>query len=647
MSGPSGTCRAALLALALLGAACGPDPTPGAGTPGSPPSFVATGQSRRGGHTFALLLNGGGDTKQNYRSHVVHLRRISKLLLDAGTDPGRILVLSGDGPDPAPDQAAQDRLAPGLWWLLDGLRAGAALRTETRYENTVVGELPLRPATRTSLGRAMAELADRMLPGDTLLLYVTDHGRRNNADLDDNAIVLWGQELRVRELAAMLAPLPDGVRVVALMSQCFSGAFANLVYPGGRPVAGALPDGDTCGFFSATADRPAYGCYARNRGRDDVGHSFRFFEALASSRRLDLAEHRVLLSDRTPDVPHRSSQAWLVRALAREATLRGMAPDTLADELLRKAWGQEKRWADAFEQIDELGRAFGSFGPRSLAELDDRAEHLPGLARDLDGYAERWQAARRRLGVENFREFLAGNPFWKDYLDSEFLDELEADDKRDVAGWLLEDLEEASRADGERWQRLESLNTLAEEASAAAYRMEVRLAVVLRMRMLLQSIAAEVLLDEPRFAAERQALGRLRDCERFAPGPRGRSGGRPPALPPPFPSMAEELELLGTVLPGWIGAELEAVPAGLQTAEPLPGGAMRVARVFPAGPAAAAGLRPSDVVLGPPGAWFADEPAMNEWVLTSLIGQARPLEILRDGRRRTIELRPGAAPVRQ
>ena len=55
--------------------------------------------------------------------------------------------------------------------------------------------------------------------------------------------------------------------------------------------------------FSSTPDRPAYGCYPENRGKDNVGHSFHFLEALARDRDLPAAHAEVLFTDRTPDVP--------------------------------------------------------------------------------------------------------------------------------------------------------------------------------------------------------------------------------------------------------------------------------------------------------------------------------------------------------
>src|SRR5207247_1591743 len=71
----------------------------------------------------------------------------------------------------------------------------------------------------------------RLRPGDTLLVYVTDHGSKNDKDTADNRIVLWGEKesISVKELAQLTDQLDPGVRVVALMSQCFSGSFANLM----------------------------------------------------------------------------------------------------------------------------------------------------------------------------------------------------------------------------------------------------------------------------------------------------------------------------------------------------------------------------------------------------------------------------------
>ena len=58
------------------------------------------------------------------------------------------------------------------------------------------------------------------------------------------------------EFKTLLARLMPGVQVPLVMSQCYSGAFAELMFDGET----GEPSGDVCGFFSTRPDRKAYGC---------------------------------------------------------------------------------------------------------------------------------------------------------------------------------------------------------------------------------------------------------------------------------------------------------------------------------------------------------------------------------------------------
>ena len=138
-----------------------------------------------------------------------------------------------------------------------------------------------------------------MVRGDTLLIFVTDHGTRIKDDPANGFIMLWDERLSVLEYRALLGYLKPGVRIVNVMSQCFSGAFAAAM----TPLSDATPSGDVCGFYSTTAERLAYGCYPEGRDRDRIGHAFRFIEALERNGTMDEAHREVLLSDATPDVP--------------------------------------------------------------------------------------------------------------------------------------------------------------------------------------------------------------------------------------------------------------------------------------------------------------------------------------------------------
>src|SRR5206468_8888729 len=194
--------------------------------------------------------------------------------------------------------------------------------------NSEIPGVPLQAATRAGLTSWFKQARRRLRPGDTLLVYVTDHGSKNDKDTADNRIVLWGEKesISVKELAGLTGQLDPGVRGVALMSQCFSGAFANLMSVRTRE---GQPSGAVCGYFSSTPDRPAYGCYPENRGKDNVGHSFHFLEALARDRALPAAHAEVLSTDRTPDVPIRTSDVYLEQLLDAAAKAEGKERDAL------------------------------------------------------------------------------------------------------------------------------------------------------------------------------------------------------------------------------------------------------------------------------------------------------------------------------
>jgi hypothetical protein len=220
--------------------------------------------------------------------------------------------------------------------VIDGTRLELPLHPAVEYGNTAVADLDVRPATEAALEAWFDVEGRRLLPGYTLLLYVTDHGTKNADDTANNKIVLWGKDahLTVQELDALLARLDPGVRVVTVMSQCYSGSFAGLV----ASSAGTdRPAGNVCGYFASTADRPAYGCYPENRGRENVGHSFHFLEAFAATGRLEAAQAEVLVADATPDVPHRSSDVYARDLVRRQAEADGQDLAPAVDALLDQA----------------------------------------------------------------------------------------------------------------------------------------------------------------------------------------------------------------------------------------------------------------------------------------------------------------------
>ncbi len=620
--------------------------------------FAGCGAAAQGGHGFspfkfldlsgrhpqihALLINGGDSPRRNYQSHLLHIKEVVRYLLANDLPKRNIAIFASDGMSPEPDLAVRRAQPERDFWLIRGLALGGLLQTEIRYENSAVEGLLVHPATKKELKRWFATEGTRLHRGDTLFVYVTDHGSKNKEDLTNNSIVLWGEKLSVKEFKKLLAMLPQGVRVVSLMSQCFSGSFANASFD---QKLEREPDGRVCGYFSSTADRFAYGCYPENRGKNNIGHSFRFIEAMRLLGSFPEANCRVLITDRTPDVPNRSSDLYVLRLLEREAARRGQKLEAYIDELLKEAWEEKERFEPEIRLLDRIGETFGSFSPRSLAELESQAKDLPELSQTLRTYADRWKAALRDLKGENLVRFLDANPSWKERLQPKRLKDLEPREKRMLTRSLLMDLVQFTNKDYATRLRLESLKKKAREAGQASYRMAVRLGVVLRMRSVLTSIAGRVYLENYAPGGEKRGFERLTSCEDLSLGPvENATAGK---LPPPisFPPLAEEVALVKRVLPGWMGIRFRQVSQEKREELGLLRGAVAVLTVYPDSPAQSAGLEVGDIILGPPRAHFEERNEIREWTMTSSIDKISKLEVLRDSQPMVVSLRVGKFPV--
>ena len=195
--------------------------SPDAGLPPSVTQAVDAGTDagEKASHLFVLAINGGGSATMNFKSHLLHLQGVVDLLHTAGVPNDHITVLSSDGADPEPDLI--DRIAdlgPDEWRVY-GTDIEPYLSRLALLSNSAVSGATLFPATRGALSIWLMTVGQQLRAGDTLLLYVTDHGALG-PDADGNRIVLWGPgtTLSVRELRELLETLNPEVRVVALMS---------------------------------------------------------------------------------------------------------------------------------------------------------------------------------------------------------------------------------------------------------------------------------------------------------------------------------------------------------------------------------------------------------------------------------------------
>ena len=164
--------------------------------------------------THALLINGGGAARTNYLSHLHHLQDMAAELRERGIPPERITVFSADGEDERADLAMREPEAPDRW-LIEGTPTGSLL-TSPDLSNTVWEGVKLRPARIKELRQWFARTGKTLRPGDTLFLYVTDHGNKDPDDPENGLISLWNESLSLLEFRALLATLgvPDASPII-------------------------------------------------------------------------------------------------------------------------------------------------------------------------------------------------------------------------------------------------------------------------------------------------------------------------------------------------------------------------------------------------------------------------------------------------
>jgi hypothetical protein len=583
--------------------------------------------------TRALLLSGGKSPTANVQSHFHHLQDMLAVLDGLGLPGASIDVFASDGRDRGVDLAVRDRREPRAW-LLVGTSPWSTLAGKEVLD-TDWGDRPVSPAHLSDLREWFATAGRQLAPGDTLFLFVTDHGERGDESQGGGVISLWMEDLSVVELRALLATLPEGVRVVSVMSQCFSGSFADaLVPPDGGP-----PSGGACGFFSTTGDRKAHGCFPEGRDQDRIGHAFRFIDALGRQDGPRAAHEEVLLTDDEPDVPVRTSDLHLRRVLEAEAERRGAPSVAVADaELAALALEADgTAGAEADEALRLAARVAGAYGlpaPASLAEVERDLDEVQSLADRLDDATERWERCLDELRRQNLSRFQAAVPTWRARLDASLVLGLDAEGRRALLGELAAALEGHAQADAETWRRLQRLREQHDLARGALQRARLRLAVTLRLRLLLERSAGLRLVARGGFPGADAAcatLLALLACEATSIGRPAARAGEPPPLPRPLPALAYEHAVLARVTPSWLGVRYRQ-PSREQRSELDVGpGAVLVEEVLPDSGASRAGLLAGDVLLGPPDAPFTEPQQLREWSMTAPPGTPLPLRLLRGG----------------
>lgn len=227
------------------------------------------------------------------------------------------------------------------------------------------------------------------LRGQPLFFYFTGHGSLNAENPQNNALILWGERsIAVEELATWLDQWPQTTPFVAMMAQCYGGAFANLIYEGGNPQNPVAPQ-SRCGFFATVNDRPSVGCTPLVNEADYRDYSSSFFAGLSGrdrvGNRIEPADYNLdgrvsyaeahaftKVDSHTPDWPISTLEAWL-QEQATEAQVQEIlsAPIT--------TWERQARPAQRYV-IRSLSQRLGydraqPFAPQAQAQAPENEVH--------------------------------------------------------------------------------------------------------------------------------------------------------------------------------------------------------------------------------------------------------------------------------
>jgi len=349
-----------------------PDTSPVAGRPSTPSPLGP----------MRFLVVGGGDGPA---SNQVSLEQDVALATRVLSGPGRILFAGGANSQGVQELTDADRGDP-LMRELGTLLAPRAGRDAVYRPTDLRADGPF---TRAALVDALTAGLGQPDPRP-LLVYVAAHGDLGER-ARDNVLILWGgSTLSVSELAALLdeSPAPRPLRLV--ITSCYSGGFAELVFEAADPARGPTRH-DVCGVFASTWDDTASGCDPEpDRGAQEA-YGLHLLHALAGLDRdgaplprdtLDLdrdgrislleAHTRVRIASESVDVPTTTSERWLRQVAPASGPERDVTlPEEAAVMAALGARLGVEGLGDATTRLNALeARLDAASGPLEVAEAD-------------------------------------------------------------------------------------------------------------------------------------------------------------------------------------------------------------------------------------------------------------------------------------
>ena len=265
-----------------------------------------------GNHLRWLAVGGGSLPELNQVSIQQNLQRWSEIY---GDQPGQVLASSGGKTRTIQVLSAQVQNR-GLTGLLGDLLLPKAGR-ETHYQPVAFENAPA--ATRAHMLTALRR--SLMGKGPLFTLLLTGHGDVGETRKETTFGLWLADRITVEELSGFVDDLDQPRPLRAVVTSCYSGGFADLIFRGGDFERGPAPN-LRCGLFATRHDRVASGCDPNPDRSVQQGYSKYLLQALAepvhlndfdADGRVSLLEAHtaVRLRSEAADVPTTSSERWL------------------------------------------------------------------------------------------------------------------------------------------------------------------------------------------------------------------------------------------------------------------------------------------------------------------------------------------------
>lgn len=595
------------------------------------------GKKQRGPLTDAILLNGGGETSSNYFSHHLHIRMMRELLLKRGLASSRIQIFSSDGENPQPDQVLSKALP--MAWLWQQLPEWQLLDPMQQVNTTLEGAR-MMPARKIALDKGFSALARKVKArkdSSTVLMFVTDHGTKGRGPWG-NKIELWREQLNVASLRRMMEKLGSRTRIISVMSQCYSGGFANLLYRPNWQV-----HGNRCGFFSTVANREAYGCFPETATKNRVGHAYRVIRAMRRANTYEEAHHKVLTQDLTPDVPISTSDIYLEDMLKRKyRKLRGSWVRGV-DRWLTKVWKNPPASLQSeIVLLRSIEKTFYLRKYESLRSVWKDVKETRGIIQQVKQLDTVWSQVWKEVQQGTLMRFYRSHPSVARGVEYE-LNRPEIDGLTRKMGTKLHKayLRYLERQPYLK-KRLTRLHGRYEKVTQKIHLLFTHEAALLRVAKRLTRIAGLEYLRQGKSKRHLRNLNNLLTCERTPIGTRKVKGMllaegnvQEPTEPRKLPKIA-----LASLFPSWLGIGFQAAPPGWNSRfEKLAPGAVLVNSLTVGSPADQGGLQVGDIIVAVGGRMLKLDNEVRDMVMLSPSGKKAFFLVQRNSKMVTLKVR--------